>query len=305
MRLVILLILTVLATPYTLYAEASFRDKVTDTYLGMLTSIDCYFGDVNESNSDHYKKISKNKLYVISSFKHTKDHTLQSDLYIRANIKLPYLSDRLELTLDKQSVDYVDNQTVDSEYERGYEDERFRLGVKYYFHRKENTTIYSLLGLKLFPPFDLFGKVGAQKSYFYHSLQTIIGSDFYYYLNQSYYTGSGSLTFFQPLSDTYGIEQKNIITYSDKRENTIVEHYLRLHHFINSANKLEYQLTYTLIDDDMYYYDQYWYGASIKYRHHINKALFFEMIPQILKRRENDFVYEKAFTFNFGITFAK
>jgi hypothetical protein len=37
----------------------------------------------------------------------------------------------------------------------------------------------------------------------------------------------------------------------------------------------------------------------------MNKWLFFEIIPEVLERRENNFEFEKVFTANFGITFSK
>jgi hypothetical protein len=127
----------------------------------------------------------------------------------------------------------------------------------------------------------------------------------YYYIQEKENALSTSVTLFLPLSSRYGVEQQNR-WYKDEGDKTsILEHSLRFYQSINTSSKLRYQITYASIDNDVCNYCKDWYGANIKFRYHANKSLFFEIIPEILERRENSFELEKIFTTNFGITFSK
>lgn len=304
--LVSFLVYSTLAADTNTTKEAlSLRDKITDNYHTLLNTIDCFFTDYDDINQTNYKKISQNELRIIFSIKNTKNNPLKTDLYLKANIKLPQIQNRLEITLNKQTLSNIDNQNRDTNYERTLEDKMFRIGIKYYFYKKRYSAIYTNLDFRFQSPFGLYWKIGAKKSYFYYTLQTILGSEFYYYLNNQNLTTSATITFFKPLSDAYSVQQRNEILWSDEKQATKLQHTLRAYHYINSNNRLQYQLSYATIDDKKCDYCQDWYGANIKFHHNIKKWLFFEIIPQIYKRRENSFIFEKALTLNFGILFSK
>jgi hypothetical protein len=258
---------------------------------------------VNQSN---YRKISeKNRLYMILSLKNSEDSSLQKDIHLRARIILPQLQDNFELTFSKQAEERIDNQHVDSEYEDILKDNNLHVGLKYYAYKGPFSSAYAKLSLRVHSPVGLYAKIGISKSYFYKKLQTTFNHAVYYYLQEKEYALSTSVTLFLPLGDSYGVEQQNR-WYKDEGDKTsILEHTLRFYHSIDAINKLRYQLTYATIDDQTCNYCKDWYGVNVTFRHHMNKWLFFEIIPELLKRRENSFELEKVFTANFGITFSK
>ena len=284
--------------------ESDFRTKVTDRYHRLLHSIDRYFvSDANE-NLSHYKKISQNKLYMILSLKDD-GGKLEHDFHLRGRIKLPKLQDKFEITFNKQAVERRDNQHVDNEYDEVLKDNNFRVGLKYHIYKESYSNAYAKLSLRVRSPVGLYAKVGINKSYFYQKLETIFQHALYYYIHDKEYALSTSMTLFLSIDDRYALEQQNR-WYKDEADKTaIFEHSFRLYHSINSVNKLRYQFTYATIDDEVCNYCKHWYGANIKFRHHINKWIFFEIIPEVLKRRENSFKFEKVFTVNFGMTFSK
>lgn len=289
----------------TTWKDLSMRGKVTNGYHKFLNAIDCFLTNYDDINHTNYKKVSENKLYMIYSLKNSKDKPLEQDLYLRANIKLPLLKDKFEITLDKQTLSDIDNETIDPEYDRSVEDEKPRIGLKYYFYKEPYSVTYANLGLRLYSPYGIYGKVGGQKSFFLKKVQVILGQDFYIYFNDQHLASDTEMTFFYPLADYYDIEQKNRMLWRESSKTTEVDHILRLHQFINKRNRLQYQLTYSLINDDHCNFCQNWYGANIRYHHDLNDWLFVEIIPQILKRRENQFIQETALTVNFGMIFSK
>jgi hypothetical protein len=291
-----LLCFTLLADTNT--TKQSLIESITNKYHTFLNGLDCFLTNYDDINKTNYKKITQNKLYMIFSIKHTKDDSFDTDLHLRANIKLPQLKDKLEISFDKQSIKSINNQNVYNDFNQRDENTRIRVGLKYYFYKKNNTQFYAKLGLKLHSPFGIYGKLGAQKSYFYHTVETIIGNNIYYYINDKNFASTTALTFLKPLSDDFTLEQGNEFFWDKNDNDNIFEHTLSLYHFINSKNRLRYQIIYTHKDDN-------WYGANIKLHHKTNRWLFFELIPQVLRKRENNFTTEYALAINFGITFAK
>jgi hypothetical protein len=285
--------------------ELDFRDKVTSGYHTILNSVDCFITNYDDVNQSNYKKISKNKLYIILSLKNTKDNPLQKDLHLRGSIKLPRLQNKVEITFNKQAEKRVDNQHIDNDYEEALNDTNLHVGLKYYAYDKPYSNAYAKLSLKFHSPVGLYAKIGMNKSYFYHKLQTTFNHALYYYIHDKEYAASSSVTFFLPFKDLYSIEQKNRLYWEEKDKIAMLWQILRLYHDINVQNRLQYQLTYATIDDEVHNYRRDWYGANIKFRHNINNWLFFEIIPEVLKRRENHFEYEKVVTVNFGLTLSK
>ena len=296
---------TLFADINTTKKELDFREKITNSYHSFLNNIDCYIADYEDINQSNYKKISKNKLYLIFSFKNSKDNPLQKNLYLKANIRLPQTQKKLEITLSKQTINDMDNQNIDANNERALEDEKLHVGFKYYLYKERYSIIFAKLGFRLHSPFGIYGEFAMQKSYFYHTLQTILESNIYYYINKDYIKASAAITFFKPLSDTYILEQKNEVLLDYESKSRKLKQTLRLYHFINTKTRMQYQLTYASFDDDVCNLCQDWYGANINFHHNVKKWLFFEVIPQVLKRRENSFEFEKIVTINFGITFSK
>lgn len=297
--------LTLFAETNTTIENLNFRDKITNGYHKFLNSIDCYLTNYDDINQSNYKKISKNKLYVILSIKDTKEHALQNDLHIKARIKLPQLQDKFEITFSKQAEVRRDNQNIDREYDDVIKDTNLHVGLKYYAYKEPYSDAYAKISFRFHSPMGLYAKIGVDKSYFYKKLQTTFNHALYYYINDKNYAASTSVMFFVPLYDRYGIEQKNRWYWKEEDDAALLEYTLRFYHDMDVQNKLHYQLTYATIDDKTCNYCQDWYGAHIKFRHYVTKWFFFEFIPEILKRRENHFEYEKVFTANFGLVFSK
>ena len=300
-----LICFTLMADTNTTEEDLDFRDKVTNGYHTILNSVDCFITNYDDVNQSNYKKISKNKLYIILSLKNTKDNPLQKDLHLRGSIKLPRLQDKVEITFNKQAKERIDNQHIDDGYEETLKDTSLRVGLKYYAYDKPYSNAYAKLSLKFHSPIGFYAKIGVNKSYFYHKFQTIFNHALYYYIHDKDSAASSSVAFFLSFNDRYSIEQKNRWYWEEKDEAAVLEQILRLYHDINTQNKLQYQLTYATIDDEVCSYCRNWYGANIRFRHNVNNWLFFEIIPEVLKRRENHFRYEKIVTANFGITLSK
>jgi hypothetical protein len=285
-------------------SKSNIRDIITDGYHKVLNSLDCFLTNYKDVNNSNYEKIKQNKLYMIVSLKDNENSPLQTSFHIRGKIKLPQLQNRVEITFNKDDEE-SDSKYVNSEYEDVLKDTRLHVGLKYYLYKESNSQAYAKVSIRTHSPIGLYAKMGIYKSYLYHDFKTSFNHALYYYIHDKKYAASSSVSFVLPLYDRFGIGQKNRWLWKEHDRSTSLEHTIWLYHIIDSKNRLQYQLSYATIDDELCDFCREWYGADIRFRHHISKWSFIEFIPEVLKRRENSFELEKQFTINFGITFSK
>jgi len=246
-----------------------------------------------------------NKLYMILSLKKSENSTLQTRFHLRGRIILPQLKNKVEITFNKDDEEHSDSKYINREYENVLKDTSLHVGLKYYFYKEPYSHAYTKISIRTHSPIGLYAKMGINKSYFYHKFKTTFNHALYYYIHDKEYAASSSVAFVLPFYDRFGIGQKNRWLWKEYDKSTSLEHTIWLYHNINSRNRLQYQLIYATIDDELCDYCRDWYGANIRFHHHINDWFFVEVIPEVLKRRENSFELEKQLTLNFGITFSK
>ncbi len=298
----IIFIYTTLFAKSEIDNEFDIRGEVIDGYHTFLNTIDCFISGYDDINGSNYKQIAKNSFHLNFSIKNSKDIPFKITPSFRARVKLPQIQRKLELTFSQESIDNIDNRNIDGVYDKTPEDKKFRMGLKYYFFKEKNSIGYAKLSLK-FSSFNIYGKVGFSRSYFYKNIHIVLDSRFYYYISTKDFTLSLMSIFSKPLGDSFVVSQKNVLSFD---KNGKLEHNIALHQYINRENRFSYQLFYTTIQKGIgckYCKDRY--GANINIHHQATEWLFFEIIPQVYRRRENSFMFEKAIDINFGIKFSK
>ncbi len=281
------------------------RDNITDSYQQTLCDIDSYVSNDSSCRDKKYKRdISKNRVSLIFSTKLRED-SVKPALYIKVNIKLPKIQDKIELTFDKQTNDEINNQNIYDSYEDRERDQNFRVGLKYYLFKKRDSKTYARLGVRASKPFGFFTQLATDKRYYLEKNRLLFGANLYYYIHYKCFTISSYESFMTPINRHYTFEQKNQIFYTHKDKSTQLEHIFRLHNFIDKKDKFTYTLNYISLHDKECQFCKKQYGISLKFKHYFKEWLFIETIPQVLARKENDFNIETRLTLNIGINFSK
>ena len=307
-RLFSLLLMTKLVMPLCASDHESllshYHALFTRQYRHLLQKIDAYFSDTSSHERFTYDRLLyDNRIETVFSFQY-REHRLRPNLYLRGHIVLPRTSKKLELVFSRQTTQRLKNQAIDPEYERGVSDQRVNVGLKYYFFKKSDFALYSKIGMRLnLAKLDLYAKVGAERLVHTPYFNTILSADLYHYLIEEGFIATGDIDFVKHFSDTYTLEQDNRIVWREDGEVTTTEHTLRLYHFYDRRNRFEYWISLLTRDDDRWNYCSDTYTAALKYHHDVNGWLFYEIIPQLYRSREEHFTLQRAISVNFGLLF--
>ncbi len=285
---------------------APLRESIIDDYYDFLKKVDdtlCANEDLNNKKLE--KIIYKNKLQVITALKHNSDGTLMPYLYIRGNIILPKTNKRFEFTIDKQTDSKTFNQNIEAQYDSTIKDTNIHLGFKYNLVKNDYFNFYTKLGTRINKPEDVYGKVGAIKYLNFKSFMIFFDAKIYKYLLNEKLIASTSLNFIKPINDNFIFEKDVILTWRKQERTTALDFIAKLYHTIDTKHSFEYRISYTAEENDLCYYCPKEYEAHIRYRYNLKKWAYAELIPQLLRRRENHFETEEILTLNFGLIFTR
>jgi len=282
------------------------RDTMIQNYHNFLKKVDnalCSNEDLN--NTDLEKIIYKNNLQIITSLKHNRDDIIMPYLYIRGNIILPKTNKRFEFTIDKQTESKHLNQNLDSHYDTTIQDEKIHLGFKYNLVKDDYLNFYTKLGTRIQEPEDIYGKVGVVKYLNFRAFMLFFDAQAYKYLLNEKFIASTSANFIKPLNENFIFEKDVILTWRKHEEVTELDFIAKLYHTIDAKHSFEYKLLYLAEDNQLCHYGPKEYIAQIRYRYMLNKWAFLEVLPQLIKQKENHFDLERAISLNFGLLFSK
>ena len=113
------------------------------------------------------------------------------------------------------------------------------------------------------------------------------------------------MNFVKPLNEHFMFENDLILTWEKVEKRTQLDYIAKLYHTIDSKNSCEYRLSYTAQESKLCYYCPKEYKADIRYRYSIKKWAYLELIPQLIKEKENHFKTQSVITLNFGLIFTK
>jgi len=285
---------------------APLRADIINGYHNFLKKIDnalCANEDLNNTNLE--KIIYKNNLQIITALKHNGDEKFMPYLYIRGNIILPKTNKRFEFTVDKQTDSKRLNQNIDAQYDSAIKDEKVHLGFKYNLVKDDYFNFYTKLGARINNPGDVYGKVGAIKYLNFKSFMLFFDAQIYKYLLNEKLIASTSLNFIKPLNENFIFEKDFILTWKKEEKTTELDYIAKLYHMIDKKSSCEYRLSYTAKESAQCYYCPNEYAAHVRYRYMLKKWAYVELLPQVIKRKENQFETEEAITLNFGLIFSK
>ncbi|RUM63723.1 MAG: hypothetical protein DSZ05_08225 [Sulfurospirillum sp.] len=291
--------------PFSAYCSCieKARNNLTTYYHSLLCNID-KSSEGEQNCSLPAKKITKNKLRIITSVKTGKDKHISVSLHIRGHIDLPKLSKRWRITFSRQSLDRLTNKQIDRENDTMVKDNKFRIGLRYRFLKHKNREFFTKLSFKVHKPFGPYQELGIKKRFLFS------GSDFYiysrggiyYYFVQRYIARSLELNFIKPLSTGYTIAQANDWDANrDNHHEKRLTNHLKLHQDIDKNNHLVYWISYSSVAKPHQAYKQDWQAISLSYIHHLSKWFYIQTIPRIIQRHENRFRNDFSISVSFGM----
>jgi len=296
----LLLILSLLFT--SLFAQSDddlnvFRESVADYYYRFLDFSTGFLYDENTSNYEYIKKHNKLRVYIDNSI--DEDGHYKSSLSIRANIKLPKISENLYLTVDKDS---SNQHEFEDESSLAQEKQKSRIGLKYYFLKEDKQSVYAKLGGRInFSGSKLYLKLGADKENKFEEITTYAYFNEYYYILDQLFKTEFGFDFRKQLSSNYILSQLNNITI-DNDSKTYISNTLQLDQYINNKSALSYWSTLSTLYDDRDF-ETTSVSFNIKYHYMLKKWIFVDIIPSVVKHLTDEKETNKYLYVNYGFIF--
>jgi len=272
-----------------------FRESVADYYYRFIDFSTSFL--YKKSNYDYIKKHNKLKVYFDNSI--DEDGKYKGSLSIRANLKLPKISKNLYLTVDKESSNINRDEKKSS---LQTDKQSSRVGLKYYFLRDKDKTIYTKLGGRINLKGDKFYfKFGADKQGKLKDINTYLYFNEYYYIKDEKFKTQFGLDFRKNLSEKYILSELNDITIDDNSD-TYLTNTLLLDQYLNKRSMLSYWTSViTLYDDHSLETDSV--SFNIKYHYLLKKWIFVDVIPSVVKHLTDNKEIKKYLSVNFGFIF--
>ncbi len=282
-----------------------YRDKFTDYYCESLDKVDNYL-----SNSDNKKgiinpKIYKNRLDVTFSFKSVRDKIVVPSVFFRANIVLPKINNKVELVFSKQAEKELENEKIIKNHDTGLKDKKTNIGLKYSLYKDDDIDAYIKAGMRFRLDFKLYIKSEIERITKYSNFTMVSGGSEYYYLRSKEFKSSIWNNFIKQINKNILFSQKNVFYWDHKDDEKELLTILEVDHSATFQDHLTYWLAHSFTNDNLNGFSTDEYSVNIRYRYQFNKWLYFDVIPQLMKKRENHYKFESAFTFNVGISFYK
>jgi len=284
----------------TLFAQEtdeleSFRTNIADYYYRFLDFSTSFL--YKKSNYDYIKKHNKLRLYLDNRF--DQDGKYKGSVSIRANIKLPKISKNLYFTVDKDSSNQKDTQKQSSLQE---EKQRSRVGLKYYFLREKDQSVYAKLGGRInFKGSKFYLKLGADKENKFENITTFVYFNEYYYFIDKIFKTEFGVDFRKRLNKKFILSQLNNITL-DQHSQTYISNTLLLDQYLNKKSMLSYWTTVSTLYDNKKF-ETTSVSFNIKYHYLLKKWIFVDFIPSVIKNLTEEKRTEKYFYVNFGFIF--
>jgi hypothetical protein len=278
------------------------RDDLSTLYCHTLQRLDNYLGDDNDTSISMEDAYYKNSLQMIFVLNSSSDSLLAPSLYLRGNIVLPRTNNRLELVFSKQDEDKFENEKLGEEYDPVLDhDQKVNMGLRYNFSKDKDFHIFTKVGMRLRPPMKVYVKTQIDNDFDLNYFQLNTGTSLYYYIKEKGLKYSAWLKFYKKLNDTWFLKQGNQYIWEHDNIQKEFLSTVDLEQSVDIRNSFRYSLGYLISNKDQSFSTKE-YFASILYRHHFNKWLYVDMVPQLNFKRENDFDTEVAFALHLSVS---
>lgn len=289
----ILFIILILSTNLISFEDkkTNYRENIANFYYKFLDISTSFLYD--KSNYNYIKKHNTLRFYINNSI--DKNGNLKTSPSIRASIKLPRISKNLYITVEKDSK--VTDNPNEIETPSIKEERSSRIGLKYYFIKDKD--------------FSLFSKIGGRPSkvYIQEGIEKLFKLDVHYfftYFHENYYfedkifATEFGIDYKQKLDNTFVFLENNGIRIEDKQNTTLLNSFI-LEQYINPKSNLTYWMTLYSIKYNSLNLDSISY--NFKYHRMLKKWIFVDIIPSLVKNYNTRDNFDKYLYINFGFIF--
>ncbi len=273
----------------------SYRKDIANFYYEFLDTSTSFLYD--KSNLDYIKKHNHLRFYLNTSI--DKNHKISLSPSLRASIKLPKISKNLYLTVEKESK--VTDNPNEIETPTTKEAKNSRVGLKYFFKRENNFSLFTKLGGRPTASWDkIYIEGGVEKLYQYkkHYFFTYLHHD-YYFKNKISVSNIG-LDYKQKLDNRFSFLQNNNLTIEDKQKTTLDNSFI-LEQYVSKKVNYSYWITFYSVKDSDFKLHSLSY--NFKYHRALKKWLFVDVIPSLVKNYHDKNNFDKYLYINFGMIF--
>ncbi|NQY19833.1 MAG: hypothetical protein HRT40_00770 [Campylobacteraceae bacterium] len=252
-----------------------------------------YFSDNLDYFITQEKKTKKNKSAITLRFssKHEKNKDTEYDSIIRISIRLPNTEKKLKVIIidDNKNDGENDDKSVELEYQ-------LISDIK--------NSLYLKAGLKIKSKLEQYLSLRYKLSYLLKSnIRSNIIQDLTYSSDEKFVSTS-SIDFIKYIKYPFYI--KNYYEYKYTKEKDLNQSFFSLTLFQKLKRKdyFAYEIN-TTRDNKKKSIRTEDYEIDITYRSYLKKWLYFEIIPKVIYRKENNFSSSKQINFNFSMSFNK
>ena len=271
------------------------RENIANFYYKFLDTSTSFLYD--KSNLEYIKKHNKLRFYLNTSF--DEDGKFSISPSIRASIRLPKISKKLYLSIDKESK--ITDNPNEIETPKTKESRSSRVGLKYYFQRDNDIAFFAKLGGR--------PTLSGNKIYIQGGYERVFRQNnhyFFSYIHHNYYfkdkinlTNLG-VNYNQKLSKTFAFLQNNNLRLEDRQKSTINNSFI-LEQFVTNKVNYTYWINLYSIKEKSFKLNSISY--NFKYHRMLKKWIFVDIIPSIVKNFNNRDDFDKYLYINFGFIF--
>ena len=296
------IVLSILALTTTLFANSlsDLHHLIESSYFDAICYLDNLTDPKQKSISYQESLRYKNQVTLISSFRYTKDHKLRPSIYLKGRVYIPNISRYFEIDFDKETNSRSLNQSLDKEFDQTISDSKTRISLLYNFIKKKNINLYAKLGTKI-DKFEFYIKSGALKRVDYQNFSTLYDLHFYKYIFKNMLISSAMARVIKELNPKNIFENDLILTHDSRKNELYLDIKPRLYQQINNKSSMRYQLSYQALKDKQSVYKNNQYRAEIAYKYFLRDWFYIELIPSLIKAKEDHFKLKKELRINFAI----
>ena len=221
---------------------------------------------------------------------------------IDIRIKLPKLKDKLSLTFNNND-NKINPNYQDSNEKINYKDDDYNVGILYNIIKRDINLKFRVGAKISFNPY-LYVKAEAKKKFDLNQNNNLILEQKVKYSDKYEIDNYSSIRYNYKINKNYLFSNFNEYYINSKINDNNLYNSFRINHIISNDSYLNYVTSVDSNDDNSTFQTKR-YGVYVSYRKYIRKWLYYDLLPNIQWKRDNDFNTNTGIKINIGIIIKK
>lgn len=281
-----------------LHNTALTKDYINNMLVSLSTNLDNYL-TLNPNSKDINKK----------SFAHLEFYTykeegkgIETKARIKVRLKLPKLQDKLRVVIgneDNQKNNYNDYSSATTKADD------YNVGLEYKSSTKKLFKYKASLGLNIHSGFDPYVKLRISKDFpFTELFQTKTKQEFKY-SHDDKFESKTSLEFIKDLNNKFVLSNYNEYRYEEIDTLNTVYNAIKLNQQLTTKSYIGYIASVTFNDENSDNINTREYQTYVSYRYFIRGWLYYDIVPKVLYKDEDNYEPKFALRLNLGMFIGK